>query len=139
MDSKLSLKTLSPWPVITIVGCILLSLIDVWREEAVTSVPLVRGTLPNFLAVPILTFGFLMIRFPSRVPFDSSVLKVQAKWFWTLWIATICITLAWEFLQLTGALVFDVNDLFATFAGAIVAAGLYGSLKYRSFLPAETS
>ena len=85
---------LSPWAVITIAGCAALTLVSVWRDHGSTAVPLVRGTLPNLVAVPTLAFGFLMIRFPERQPFDAALARVQDQWFWGLWIGTSMATVA---------------------------------------------
>ena len=135
MELKDKLSSVSPWVVITIIGCALLSLVGIWRDQPATSVPLIRGTLPNFLAVPILTFDFLMIRFPQTVSYQPVIGSSQTKWFWSLWFCTLIITILWEFLQLTGNLVFDVNDLYATGFGAAVTLILFILLKNSSFKP----
>ena len=136
MKFQATFKSLSPWTIITITGCALLSTIDVWREQPYTAVPLIRGTLPNLLAVPILTFGFLMLKFPKRLPYEPSLMTSQRKWFWLLFVSAFFVTVVWELLQLTGSLVFDVNDLYATGMGSIVTILLYFSLRKVAFLDA---
>lgn len=120
---------MTPWLILTILGCALLSGIDYWRGLGPTSVPLIRGTLPNLIAVPTLTFGFLMILFPKRISNDPNQLSKQGRWFWSLWIFTLLITIGWEFLQLTGALVFDKNDIIATVIGAVLAISAFYLLR----------
>jgi hypothetical protein len=130
------LARLSPWAVITLAGCAALAVVDVWRDHGPALVPLVRGTLPNLVAVPTLAFGFLMVRFPEREPFDAEQAARQDRWFWGLWAGAIAATVAWEFAQRSGPLVFDPLDLAATAIGAAGAAALYVSLRRASFLPA---
>lgn len=127
------LRTITPWSVITIVGCLLLTLIDLWRDGGPSTYPLIQGTLPNLLAVPILTFGFLMLRFSERIPQkDFPLLK---KWFYGLLASATVVTAAWEFTQLWGALVFDPNDLYATGLGVVLSWLLFriaAPLSFRS-------
>jgi hypothetical protein len=123
------LAKLSPWTVITIAGCTALALVDAWRDLGPTAVPLVRGTLPNLVAVPTLAFGFLMVRFPKRQPYDPERAAAQGRWFWGLWADAIAVTVAWEFAQQMGGLVFDPFDLCAT-------AVLFVALRRVSFLSA---
>lgn len=130
------LAKLSPWAVITIVGCVALSLVDVWRDLGPTAVPIIRGTLPNLVAVPTLAFGFLMFRFPERQPYTTDQAAAQNRWFWGLWVGAFAVTVAWEFAQRTGRLVFDPLDLVATAVGAAGAAVLFAILRRVSFLPA---
>jgi hypothetical protein len=98
------LVALSPWAVITLAGCAAIALMDVWRDAGPTAWPLVRGTLPNLVAVPTLAFGFLMVRFPERTPYRADRAAEQNRWFWRCW------------------------------SGAVVAAILYVSLRYAAFL-----
>ena len=128
---------LSPWAAITIGGCAVLFVVDAWRELGATSFPLIRGTLPNLVAVPTLTFGFLMFRFPERRPSDPMCAASQDRLFWFLWLGSFLATVAWEFSQLWGALLFDPLDLVATGVGAIATVIAFMSLRRFSFLPSS--
>ena len=134
MELKGITKTPSPWALIAILGCALLATIDIWRDQAYTAVPLIRGTLPNFLAVPTLTFGFLMLKFPERLPYKPSLMTSQRKWFWILFVSSFFVTVLWELFQLAGSLVFDVNDLYASGIGSIFTILLYFMLRKVSFV-----
>lgn len=136
MMDKERLFRLSPWAVVTLIGCASLTAVDLWRDQGPTSFHILRGTLPNLVAVPTLTFGFLMVRFPDRCPFEASLAASQARWFWGLWASALVVTVAWEFAQRAGPLVFDPLDLYATVAGAGVAVALFFVLRRISFLPA---
>jgi hypothetical protein len=129
------LARLSPWAVITIAGCATLALVDVWRDLGPTAVPLIRGTLPNLVAVLTLAFGALMVRFPERQSYSRERAAVQNRWFWSLWAGAIGVTVTWEFAQRSGRLVFDPLDLAATAVGAAAAAALYVFLRRLSFRP----
>ncbi|MEE4160864.1 MAG: hypothetical protein V2I25_00050 [Woeseiaceae bacterium] len=131
------LSRLSPWTVLAVCGCAALVVVDYWRGQGPTALPLVRGVLPNLVAVPTLAFGFLMLRFPERQRFDAPVAAQQDRYFWGFWMAATVGTIAWEFAQLTGNLVFDPLDIAATLAGAAVAAGLFRMLRNVAFIEAE--
>lgn len=137
MKIRAYLSRQSPWTLIAIAGCAALVLVDYWRGLGPTGFPLVRGVLPNFVAVPTLAFGFLMLRFPERKPFDADIAAAQTRYFRIFWISAIAITIAWEFAQLTGKLVFDPLDIAATLAGAAVAAVLFRALRNGAFIEAE--
>lgn len=131
------LDRLSPWTVITLIGCLALAMIDAWRDMGATSFPLLRGTLPNAVAVPTLTFGLLMTRSPVRVSFDSIRMQKQNRWFWSCWAGALAVTVGWEFMQRTGRLVFDWNDLIATVVGAALAVVLFLRFRRCAFRAAE--
>ena len=135
LEMKNYLLKISPWTVLTLVGCIGLTVVDFWRDEGFTSWPIVRGSLPNFVAVPTLTFGLLMLRFPQRTDFTLGKLASQDRIFKSLVVFVTVGVIAWEFLQLTGNLVFDPLDLWATGGGSVVTVFLYTVLSSYSFLP----
>lgn len=129
---------ITPWTVFALMGLAALGLVDQWRGMGSTDWPIVRGSLPNMLAVPTLTFGFLMMRFPERTAYSAVAQALQAVWFWRLWISTCIIVIAWEYLQLWGNLVYDPTDVYATAMGALVAVGLYLSTRRWAFQPASS-
>lgn len=120
----------SPWTILTLLGCITLFLVDLWRDSQILVIPLLSGTMPNFLSVPILTFGFLMVRYPEKLSACSQKIQSEKNWFWGLWITSLIITILWELAQIKGSLVFDVNDLYATVCGAAFTV-----LCYRYYRP----
>ncbi len=71
------LRTVTPWTLIAIVGCAVLTLVGFWRDGGPTAWPLVRGTLPNLVAVPTLAFGFLMLRFPERISPEAEAVQTR--------------------------------------------------------------
>ncbi|MEO1575584.1 MAG: hypothetical protein AAFU65_11570, partial [Pseudomonadota bacterium] len=60
------IRDASPWTWITIAGCATLTLVDAWRDAGPTQWPVLRGSLPNFVAVPTLTFATLAARYPDE-------------------------------------------------------------------------
>lgn len=128
------LKGVSPWTVLAVAGCAVLVLVDYWREQAPGTFPLIQGTLPNLIAVPTLTFGFLMLRFPERRPHIPADAVRQKTYFWVLWVMTTLATVIWEFTQLAGNLVFDPLDLAATLIGAAATIPVFRILIRYSFL-----
>lgn len=127
---------LTPWTLWALLGLAVLALIDYWRGTGPTDWPIVRGSLPNALAVPTLTFGFLMMRFPECSVLSAESKAMQATWFWSLWISVCAVVVAWEVLQLWGNLVFDWTDLVATVVGALIAVLLYLASRRWAFRPA---
>jgi hypothetical protein len=125
---------LSPWTVIALLGCATLALVDFWRDQSPGAWPLVQGTTPNLVAVPTLVFGFLMLRFPERQLYTPENAARQSRLFWRLLAVATAVTVAWEFSQLTGKLVFDPLDLVATALGAIATVALFLGLSRVSFL-----
>lgn len=125
----------SPWTLLALAGCAVLVLADYWREQAPGTFPLIRGTLPNLVAVPTLTFGFLMLRFPERQPFTPADAMRQKRHFRVLCVIATLATVIREFMQLTGKLVFDPLDLAATFIGAVEGDLAFRFLDRYSFRP----
>jgi hypothetical protein len=123
----------TPWTVLTVAGLALLAMVDYWRGLGTTTMPILRGSLPNLMAVPTLTFGFLMMIYPERQPYAPSIAAAQAAWFWRLWITMLVVVLAWEYLQLWGNLVFDWVDVYASLAGAALTVPVFEALKQRAF------
>jgi len=134
MNSQDHFKRLSPWTLVALSGCAALFLVDYWRDHDAALLPLVQGTLPNLVAVPTLTCGFLMIRYPVPQRYTPSVAASQDRSFWILRITTTLATVAWELVQLTGKLVFDVLDLVATAIGATMTIALFHALRRLSFV-----
>jgi hypothetical protein len=108
-------------------------MVDYWRGLGTTTVPVLRGSLPNLIAVPTLTFGFLMMIYPERQPYTPSIAAAQTAWFWRLWITILVVVLAWEYLQLWGNLVFDRVDVYASLAGAALTVPVFEALKQQAF------
>lgn len=108
-------------------------LTDYWRDQGTTALPIVRGTLPNLVAVPTLAFGFLMFRYPQRSKYTSSAAASQDRHFRILLVTMTLGVILWEVLQLTGKLVFDPLDLIATVVGAVGTAFAYRTLRSFSF------
>jgi uncharacterized BrkB/YihY/UPF0761 family membrane protein len=113
-----------------------LALVDVWRGQGPTQWTLLRGTLPNLVAVLTLAFGLLMVRFPQRQPRTPALVASQRRWFWGLWTGALLTTVGWEFAQRGGPLVFDPLDLVVTGGGAVGAVALFLVLQRVSFRPA---
>ena len=67
-----------------------------------------------------------MLRFPQRA-------ASQDRWFLAAWVGALLVTLAWEFMQLRGALVFDPLDLAATGVGAALAWPVYRACRRLAF------
>lgn len=128
---------MTPWIWVTLGSLAILSGVDVWREDGPSSLQLLQGTLPNLVAVPALTFGFLMMRVPTRPVRTSATERLQRRWFRGLWAVNVAGVVAWEFLQRTGRLVFDPLDLVATALGAGAALVLFRILEPRSYAPAD--
>lgn len=133
MSFKDRITRTSPWTVITLAGCAGLVLVGYWREQASAALPFVHGTLPNLVAVPTLTFGFLMLIRPERQPHTHAAANAQRRQFWSLWVFASVATVAWEFMQLRGRLVFDPLDLVATGLGAVAAIALFRRLRQYEF------
>src|SRR6056297_153574 len=125
---------LSPWTLFALAGCATLVLIDYWRDQVPGAWPLVQGTTPNLVAVPTLVFGFLMLWFPEKPPFSPEAAAKQHRLFWWLWALATLVTVAWEFAQRTGKLVFDPLDLVATAIGAIATVVLFRVFSPVSFV-----
>ena len=125
---------LSPWTLVALAGCATLALVDYWRDQAPGAWSVVQGTTPNLVAVPTLTFGFLMLWFPEKRTFSPETAAKQRRWFWWIWALSTLVTVAWEFAQLTGKLVFDPLDLVATAIGAIATLVLFRGLSRVSFI-----
>lgn len=131
---KALLTQLSPWACITVLGCICLTLIDLWRDQGHTDFIFLRGVLPNLIAVPTMVFGFMLFRFPNRGPYSEERSEAQNTLFRQLLITLTLGIIFWEFLQLSGNLVFDYFDLLATLIGCLVTLVLYLALRNRSFI-----
>lgn len=86
--------------------------------------PYILGIAPNFLAAGLIfPFSILTIR-DSYADRKGSILHLN-KWFW-LGVAVSQIALiAWEFIQLSGNLVFDPDDIIATLLGGLFAVVVY--------------
>jgi hypothetical protein len=125
----------SPWVWVTLTALAVLSGVDAWRDRGPSAVPLVQGTLPNLVAVPALTFGFLMMLIPVRRPPTPEMQRFQRRGFWVLWSLCCLGVVVWEFMQKTGNLVFDPLDLVATAVGAGGALLLFRLLEPRSWAP----
>ena len=108
------------WAWLTLVGLAALAVIDRLRDAGLASGSLVLGTLPNLLAVPILTFGFLTVFYPH-----PRYAPMIARPFAIAFAAVVAIVIGWEVLQLAGNLVFDPMDLVATGLGALLTLALY--------------
>lgn len=104
----------------TIAALALLACVDRLREAGVAGDSVVLGSLPNLLAVPALTFGFLTVFYPR--PENAAVLR---RPFGIAFPAVLVIVVGWEVLQLAGNLVFDPNDLVATGFGAVLTLALF--------------
>jgi len=97
----------------------------------------VRDILPSLLGVPILTFGFLMIWFPRRLPYAPSLAASRSRCFQALWVGALLTSVMCECLQTSGTLVFDRHDLYAVGVGGIFTLLLFAALRMASFQSAE--
>lgn len=127
------ISNLSPWTLLTLAGCSILVLVDYWREQMPAFLPLAHGALPNLVAVPVLAFGFLMLRFPERRRYTPAESERERQLFWSLFAVATVVTVVWEFAQRSGNLVFDPLDLVATAIGAVVAMLLFRALRHFSY------
>ena len=130
------ISNVSPWTLVTLAGCATLVLVDQWRQQMPALLSYAHGTLPNLVAVPTLTFGFLMLRFPERRRYTDVEATQQRRLFRGFWAAAIVVTVVWELAQLHGNLVFDPLDLAATAIGAALAIVLFRNLRHLSYRPA---
>ena len=118
----------NPWAVALLIFLILLSAVQYWREATdPNTFSILKGSLPNLLAVPVLWSGIMMFRF-STVEEDEPIADTKAnlrRWFWNSLFLSATITVSWEFMQLTGNLVFDPFDLLFTGFGVLVVFVLH--------------
>lgn len=120
----------SLWTWISLTGLATLTIVDFWRDLGPTDWPILRGSLPNFVAVPTLVFGFLSLRYRESLVDDSARTQRERRDFWLLWTSMLTVVIVWEFLQRSGGnLIFDPLDLYATIAGALVAVMLFLGLR----------
>ncbi|MEL7535798.1 MAG: hypothetical protein AAFZ58_10990 [Pseudomonadota bacterium] len=126
----------TPWTFVTIAALIGLTAVDQWRELADPCCPVLRGSLPNSLAVPALAFAALGFRFARREQREASRQRAQRRLFrWAL-AFTVVALLVWEWVQRVhraGRLVYDPLDLLATLAGAALCIFLFWWLEPVSF------
>ena len=129
----------APWTWLTIAGLAGLALVDRWRGLAEPCCALLRGVLPNVLAVPVIAFALLAFQFGERMPDSAERRHAQRRRFGiTLGIAVIGIA-AWEFVQRGGGnLVFDPLDLVATAVGGVLALALFALLEPFAFQHPES-
>lgn len=108
-----ALSETPPWTWLLLGGLAVLTTVDFVRRFGLAGDSIVLGSLPNLVAVPVLTFGFLMMRYPSRAQAGRVANALTGT---TVVIGLV--VLVWEVLQLSGNLVFDPNDIVATGLGA---------------------
>lgn len=105
----------SVWPML--VGLGVLAAVDRARAAGLASDSVLVGSLPNLVAVPVLTFGFLPVfdsRSRPRPEFPDQ------RFLWIVAAVTLLVV-AWEFLQPNGNLTFDRIDLLFTGFGSLTA------------------
>ncbi len=129
MISKLWDK--SKWTILCILGLALHHLIEEHIRpcyQGIDAVQFLLGVAPNFLA------SFLIFPFAGMAIWKMQTHKnisVQDKWFWVSLIISSLGLMIWEFMQLTGNLVFDYWDILFTVLGSILALILYKFVKYK--------
>lgn len=123
------LRRSTPWTFVAIAGLASLSGVHFWRDAGHSEFAVIQGTLPNFLAVHILTFGFLMMKYPYRLQGQKTQLGLQTRSFWLLLGIVTVGLIAWEFIQRFGSLTFDRLDLLTTFVGTATAIPLFYGLR----------
>ena len=130
------MKMYNPWSIILIVHLALLSGVHSWRESSgYDDFSLIKGSGPNFLAVPILCYGvFLFIYFEKREIRDANSIRKLNNVFIISLISAVVVNIVWEFLQFSGNLVFDVMDIVFVIMGMCYTIMLYMALKSFHFL-----
>lgn len=125
------MKKYSPWPIIHIVHLALLSGVHSWRESSgYSEFSLIKGSGPNFLAVPILCFGvFLFVYFEKRELRNGDSSRRLNKVFSISLLSAVIISIVWEFMQTSGNLVFDVMDIAFVILGLCYTIVLYMAAK----------
>ena len=117
------MKNYNPWSLLVVINLAVLSGIQYWRESTgFEDFSVLKGSGPNLVAVPILCFGiFMFIYHDKREPETiRNQQKLNRVFLWSLALSVI-ISVVWEFLQLSGNLVFDRRDLGFVGLGAVLS------------------
>jgi hypothetical protein len=109
-----------PWAWVTLAGLAVLAGVDALRRAGMAGDSVLLGSLPNLVAAPVLTFGFLTVFYPTRE--HAPALR---RPFAVALPVVVAVILVWELLQLRGNLVFDPIDLGATLLGAGLTVALF--------------
>ena len=130
------MKKYNPWSIILIVHLALLSGVHSWRESSgYSDFSLIKGSGPNFLAVPILCYGvFLFVYLEKREIRNAASISKLNKVFIISLLSAVAINIAWEFMQISGNLVFDVMDIVYVILGFCYTIMLYMASKPLHFL-----
>jgi len=133
MDFRSRLK-LNIWTTLCLFGLFATQAIQDWIRPVYGAgegwLPFLLGVLPNFIPAGFSSpFAGLMYR-DYQLPIEKRRNpKNLTQWFWVSMLITQIGLNTWEFLQKTGNLRFDVNDLYANVAGAFVATLLFYALR----------
>jgi hypothetical protein len=125
----MSLK-LTVWIVLFLTGLATHQAIDVFFRPnygaGEGAIPYLLGIAPNFIAAALI-FPFAALTF--RDSYANDIQKGDSsnldKWFWSGLLISQIGLITWEFLQKSGKLIFDTNDILATIAGGVTAVGIY--------------
>ena len=89
-------------------------------------IPYLLGVAPNFIAAGLIfPFSVLSLReyYPNENQQESR--SNLNRWFWIGLGLTLIALITWEFMQKTGNLIFDLNDILATLLGGLFAVLLF--------------